>query len=305
MPQGRLAGKVAVVTGGGRGLGRAEAESLAGEGATVVVNDPGVSLSGDETSEGPAEEVARGINDAGGRAMASRADCADWKAAEELVQRAISDFGGIDIVVNSAGILRERMFFNMQPSDWDEVIRVHLTGHVAIARYAAGYWRDRFKKTGAGGGRIVNTTSEAGLLGTTGQSNYVAAKAAIAALTLAEARELAPYGVTANAIAPRAATRMTAAMTGLPGGEETADDLMAKTMAPSDVAALVTFLASEEARAINGQILIVFDRKIQIADTFARVANIERDVPWSLETVARALDELFSGRTKAIGPPDF
>lgn len=304
MPEGKLAGKVAIVTGGGRGLGRAEAEALGAEGATVIVNDPGVSLSGDATADGPAEEVAKAIIDAGGKAVSTQADCADWAAAEEMVNSAISEFGSIDIVVNSAGILRERMFFNMGPSDWDEVIRVHLTGHVAIARYAASFWRKRFKETGVGGGRIINTTSEAGLLGTTGQSNYVAAKAGIASLTMAQARELAPYRVTANAIAPRAATRMTEAMTDMPGGES-AEDLMAKTMAPSDIAALVAYLASEDAQEVNGQILIVFNGKIQIADTFARVASVERDVPWSAETVVGALDELYSGRSKTIGEPDF
>jgi NAD(P)-dependent dehydrogenase (short-subunit alcohol dehydrogenase family) len=302
---GRLTGKVAIVTGGARGLGRAEAELLAAEGAAVIVVDPGVSLAGDESSETPAEEVARSIAERGGTALASQADCADWPAAEGLVETALSNFGRLDIIVNSAGILRERMIFNMGPTDWDEVVRVHLTGHVATVRYAASYWRDRFKRTGEGGGRIINTTSEAGLLGTTGQSNYVAAKGAVAALTLAEARELAPYGVTANAIAPRAATRMTAAMTGLPGGEAEAEELMARTMAPEDIAALVAYLASAEAQGITGQILIAFDGKIQLADTFARVATVERPAPWKVDEMPGTLAELFSDRPSAIGPPDF
>jgi NAD(P)-dependent dehydrogenase (short-subunit alcohol dehydrogenase family) len=301
----RLVGKVAIVTGAGRGIGRAEAEALAAEGASVIVNDPGVSLAGEATGGGPALEVANAITAAGGTAIANQGDCADWTVGEELVTTALDTFGRLDIVVNNAGILRERMIFKVSPEEWDEVLRVHVTGHVATVRYASAYWRDRFKSTGEGGGRIINTTSEAGLLGTTGQASYVAAKAAIASLTLAEARELAPYGVTVNAIAPRAATRMTEAMTGLPSDKYDPEALMALTMQPSDIAALVAYLASDDAAHLNGQILIAFDAKIQIADTFARVATAPTPRPWSIDAIETAMTALFTHRPSAIGEPDF
>src|SRR5262245_21178992 len=171
----RLDGKIAVVTGAGRGLGRAEALLLASQGAAIVVNDPGVSLSGEPTAESPADEVAREIEEQGGRAVASRADCAEWSGDESLVALAIDTFGDLDILVNSAGILRERMFFNMTHDEWHDVLRVQLDGHVMTARYAAQHWRTRYKTDGRGGGRIVNTTSEAGLYGAAGQASYVAA----------------------------------------------------------------------------------------------------------------------------------
>ena len=181
----RLDGKVAIVTGSGRGLGRAEALYLAAHGASVVVNDPGVTLDGHPDSEAPAASVVSEIEAAGGRAVASQADCASWAGAESLVALALDTFGDLDIVVNSAGILRERMFFNMSHEEWHDVLRVQLDGHIMTVRYAAEHWRSRFKEHGTGGARVVNTTSEAGLYGAAGQASYVAAKAAAAALTIA------------------------------------------------------------------------------------------------------------------------
>lgn len=294
---GALEGKVAIVTGAGRGLGRAEALALAAHGARVVVNDPGVSLSGDATEDGPADQVVKEIIAAGGQAVANYADCSAWDQAEALVGQAREHFGRLDVLVNSAGILREKMFFNMPQKDWSDVVRVHLDGHAAPSHFAARYWRERFKSTGEGGGRIVNTTSEAGLYGATGQANYVAAKAAVAGLTLALSRELAGYGVTVNAISPRAATRMTEGMAAIPAQHNSADALMALVMDPGDIAQIVAFLASAEAAHINGQVLTTYAGKIELMEPWHAVAEQKLQVPWDLAGLKAATDRLFDGRS--------
>src|SRR5580693_9220822 len=207
---GLLDGKVAVVTGAGRGIGREEALLLAAEGARVVVNDVGAGLHGEGSSDvHPAEEVVALIRENGGEAAVNGDDISAWAGGKNVVEQAIDTFGSLDILVNNAGILRDKMSFNMDESDWDDVIRVHLKGHFAATHHAAVYWRNRAKSGEDVTGRIINTSSEAGLYGNAGQANYAAAKAGIAALTWVEARELARYGVTSNAIAPRARTRMT------------------------------------------------------------------------------------------------
>jgi len=212
-PVGALDGKVAIVTGAGRGIGRGEALALAGEGATVVVNDLGTSLDG--TSEvNHADEVVNDIASRGGTAAANVDDVSSWSGAQHLVESTIDQFGRLDILVNNAGVLRDQMSFKMDEDAWDAVIRVHLKGHFAPARFAAEHWRAQSKAGNDGGGRVVNTVSEAGLYGGTGQANYAAAKAGIAGMTIALARELKNYGVTVNAIAPRARTRMTETVLG-------------------------------------------------------------------------------------------
>ncbi|MGV4987044.1 3-oxoacyl-ACP reductase [Streptomyces sp. NRAIS4] len=261
-----LQGLSAVVTGAGRGLGRAEALELGRLGAAVVVNDygrPGRDGSG-EASAGPAEEVAAEIRDQGGRAVAHTGDVADFRQAGELVELAIGEFGKLDILVNNAGILRDRMVFSMTEDEWDSVIRVHLKGHFNTTRFAAAHWRERSKAAGGAKvyGRIVNTSSEAFLAGSAGQPNYAAAKGGIVGLTTSTALALAKYGVTANAICPRARTRMTEdVFAGFERPEEGLDPL-----APEHVAPLVGYLAAPAAAGINGQLLVVHGGMVAIVE---------------------------------------
>ncbi|WP_261718208.1 3-oxoacyl-ACP reductase [Streptomyces sp. FZ201] len=259
-----LEGLAAIVTGAGRGLGRAEALELARLGAAVVVNDygqPGRDGSG-RSSAGPAEETAAEIRAAGGRAVAHAGDVADFQQAARLVGLAIEEFGKLDILVNNAGILRDRMVFSMTEEEWDSVIRVHLKGHFNTTRFAAAHWRERSKA--AGGpvfGRIVNTSSEAFLAGSAGQPNYAAAKGGIVGLTTSTALALAKYGVTANAICPRARTRMTEDVFGEASAEGGLDPL-----APEHVAPLVGYLASPAAARVNGQLLVVHGGMVAVVE---------------------------------------
>src|SRR6266480_501746 len=207
---GLLDGKVAVITGAGRGIGRTEALLLASEGASVVVNDVGAAVSGEASEERPAEEVVNEIKGAGGTAVANFDDITSWEGGQALINQATQELGGLDILVNNAGILRDRMSFNMEESDWDAVINVHLKGHFVPSRFAAAYWRQKSKETGEPvNAKVINTASESGLYGNAGQLNYAAAKAGIAAMTIVLARELERFGVRVNAIAPVALTRLT------------------------------------------------------------------------------------------------
>ncbi|MGW2643688.1 3-oxoacyl-ACP reductase [Streptomyces sp. NPDC001393] len=264
--EGPLKGLSAVVTGAGRGLGRAEALELARLGAAVVVNDfgqPGRDGSG-AASAGPAEEVVAEIRAAGGRAVAHTGDVADFQQARELIQLAVDEFGRLDVLVNNAGILRDRMVFSMTEDEWDSVIRVHLKGHFNTTHFAARHWRERSKAAGGEKvyGRIVNTSSEAFLAGSAGQPNYAAAKGGIVGLTTSTALALARYGVTANAICPRARTRMTEDV--FAGFEQPADGL--DPLAPGHVAPLVGYLASPAAAGINGQLLVVHGGMVAIVE---------------------------------------
>jgi 3-oxoacyl-[acyl-carrier protein] reductase len=261
-----LEGRSAIVTGAGRGLGRAEALELARLGAAVVVNDygqPGRDGTG-AASAGPAEQVAAEIRGEGGRAIAHTGDVADFQQARMLVESAISAFGRLDILVNNAGILRDRMVFSMTEDEWDSVIRVHLKGHFNTTHFAAAHWRERSKAAGGEKvyGRIVNTSSEAFLAGSAGQPNYAAAKGGIVGLTTSTALALAKYGVTANAICPRARTRMTEdVFAGLRAPDEGLDPL-----APEHVAPLVGYLAGPAAARVNGQLLVVHGGMVAIVD---------------------------------------
>lgn len=265
-----LEGRSAIVTGAGRGLGRAEALELARLGAAVVVNDfgqPGRDGSG-AASATPAEEVAAGIRAAGGRAVAHTGDVADHQQARELVELAVGEFGQLDILVNNAGILRDRMVFSMSEDEWDSVIRVHLKGHFNTTHFAAAHWRARSKAADAPVyGRIVNTSSEAFLAGSAGQPNYAAAKGGIVGLTTSTALALAKYGVTANVICPRARTRMTAdVFAGFqePAGDGSEDRL--DPLAPEHVAPLVGYLASPAAAQVNGQLLVVHGGMVAVVE---------------------------------------
>ncbi|MFJ4908566.1 3-oxoacyl-ACP reductase [Streptomyces sp. NPDC093249] len=261
-----LAGLSAIVTGAGRGLGRAEALELARLGASVVVNDygqPGRDGSG-AASAAPAEEVAAEIRAAGGRAVAHLGDVADFETARTLVGLAVAEFGRLDVLVNNAGILRDRMVFSMTEDEWDSVIRVHLKGHFNTTHFAAAHWRGRAKAGESGVyGRIVNTSSEAFLAGSAGQPNYAAAKGGIVGLTTSSASALARYGVTVNAICPRARTRMTEdVFAGF--GEPEAGGL--DPLSPEHVAPLVGYLASPAAAGVNGQLLVVHGGMVALVD---------------------------------------
>ncbi|NUK12576.1 3-oxoacyl-ACP reductase [Streptomyces lunaelactis] len=261
-----LEGLSAIVTGAGRGLGRAEALELARLGASVVVNDygrPGRDGSGDASAT-PAEEVAAEIRAAGGSAVAHQGDVSDFGQARDLVGLAVSTYGKLDILVNNAGILRDRMVFSMSEEEWDSVIRVHLKGHFNTTHFASVHWRERFKA--AGGpvyGRIVNTSSEAFLAGSAGQPNYAAAKGGIVGLTTSTALALSKYGVTANVICPRARTRMTQdVFAGFQEPEEGSLD----ALAPEHVAPLVGYLASPAAAKANGQLLVVHGGMVAVVE---------------------------------------
>ncbi|MGH7858829.1 MAG: SDR family oxidoreductase [Candidatus Binatia bacterium] len=286
-----LKGKVAIVTGAGRGLGRSHALMLAGEGATVVVNDLGAELDGAGSARTPAQEVVDEIRSRGGVASANYDDVASWKGAESLIQQAIAEYGRLDVLVNNAGILRDRMCFNMAEEDWDSVIRVHLKGHFAPTRFACTYWRQRHKEGRPIAGRIINTASEAGVIGNAGQANYSAAKAGILALTIVVCREMERYGITVNCIAPRAVTRMTESLFAAFGEEAM------KELEPRNVSALVTYLASPEAAHINGQAFIVYGRMIQLIKGWHPVSTIERAGGWEPADVQAKISELFRGQS--------
>jgi NAD(P)-dependent dehydrogenase (short-subunit alcohol dehydrogenase family) len=284
-----LDGRVAIVTGAGRGIGRGEALALAAAGATVVVND--IELDA-------AESVVKEIEAAGGNGTADAADVASWDGARSLVAHAVDGHGALDVLVNNAGFLRDRMSFSMTEDELDDVIRVHLKGHLAMSRFAAEHWRARSKAGDERGGVIVNTTSEAGLYGGTGQINYVAAKAGIAGATIGLARELERYRVRVNAIAPRARTRMT---------EDVLGDFAAATPGQFDewdaanVAPVVTWLASDDAREVTGQVFVVFGGRIHLFRGWEMVSEIEQAERWTVDAIAARMAELFGDRSS--GPP--
>ena len=290
---GMLDGKVAIVTGAGRGIGREEALLLASEGAKVIVNDVGANREGTGADVHPAQQTVEDIKAAGGEADLNPDDVSSWTGAENLVKQAVDTWGQLDILVNNAGILRDKMSFNMDESDWDDVIRVHLKGHFAPTHHAAVYWRNKAKAGEDVSGRIINTSSEAGLYGNAGQANYGAAKAGIAALTWILARELGRYGVTANAIAPRARTRMTENLFG--GMAKKDDDGSFDAWDPKNIANLVAFLAAPESADINGQIFVVFGGNIYAMSAFQPVGQVTRDAAWTPQELIEAKGELFKG----------
>ena len=249
-----LSGKVAVVTGAGRGIGREHALALARAGAKIVVNDLGASLAGEGADEGPAHEVVREIEALGGEAVANGENVADFEGARRMLEQAVDRFGRLDILVNNAGILRDRMLVNMDEHEWDAVIDVHLKGHFAPTRHAAAYWRERSKAGEDVRARVINTASPSGVFGNVGQANYGAAKAGIVGFTLIAAQELSRYGVTVNALAPNARTRMTEAAFGeLPPPEDGFD-----AADPANNSAVVVALCADEAQDITGQVFFVY-----------------------------------------------
>ncbi|MEV6771440.1 SDR family oxidoreductase [Nocardia sp. NPDC051030] len=290
---GALEGRVAIITGAGRGIGREHALLFAREGAAVVVNDLGGSNAGEGADSGPAHEVAQEIVAAGGRAIANTDNVADWAGAKNLVDQAVSEFGRLDIVVNNAGILRDAFVAGMDEAQWDSVIAVHLKGHAAVLRHAAAYWKDQSKAGNQPNAAVINTASASGTtVPNAGQANYGAAKAGIAALTLVAADELARYGVRVNAIAPIARTRLTLATPGM-------GDMMAAEAAvleegefdafsPANISPLVAYLATEKC-PVTGKVFAVQGGAISELAGWHDVKTIETEGPWSIDDIGGRL----------------
>jgi NAD(P)-dependent dehydrogenase (short-subunit alcohol dehydrogenase family) len=263
-------GRVAIVTGAGRGLGREHALLLAAHGAKVVVNDIGADVAGAGRDESPANEVVALIRKAGGEAITDGNDVSDWNGAKAMIDKAIETYGKLDVVINNAGILRDRMLTNMDEAEWDAVIKVHLKGTFAPSRHAAAYWRDESKRLGGPvKGRIINTSSTSGIYGNVGQTNYGAAKAGIASFTIIAARELRRYGVTVNAISPSAQTRMTEGLRQLTEEQRAQRD-------PKWVSPAVVYLASEAAQDITGRVIQAGFGRIAVCEGWRRGAEVKQ-----------------------------
>jgi len=285
-----LQGKVAIVTGAGRGIGREHALALARAGAKVVVNDVGGSLAGEGTDATPAQSVINEIVAAGGDAVASYDDVSDFAAAEHMIQRAVARYERLDVLVNNAGILRDRMLVNMSEDEWDAVIAVHLKGHFGPTRHAAAYWRERSKAGETLHARVINTASPSGVFGNVGQANYGAAKAAIAGFTVIAAQELQRYGVTVNCIAPNARTRMTEETFGeLPAPEEGEFD----PLDPANMSPLVVALAADEAQEITGQCFFVWGGSINVLRPWDAGELFAKDERWDADELLARLRERF------------
>ena len=292
---GRLDGRVAIVTGAGRGIGRSVALLLASEGASVVVNDLGAALDGSGTDTGPAQQVVAEIGEAGGNATASAADVSDHGAAENLVQAAIEEFGRLDVLVNVAGILRDRMVFSMSEPEWDDVIRVHLKGTFNTTKFAAAHWRSLRDESAQN--RIINFTSVSGLHGAAGQPNYAAAKMGIVGLTYSCANALVKYGVTANVVSPGAATRMTESVPAERRRRAAAPDA---ERSPDNVAPVVAYLASEQSGWINGQIVSARGYEVALYNSPEPVIRIIGTEPWDVDALAGQVERCFG---PALGRP--
>ncbi len=283
-------GRIVIVTGAGRGIGRGHALEFARQGARVVVNDLGAEVDGTGGSIGPAGEVVDAIRGAGGEAVANGDDVSDTDGAKRLIDTAIDTFGGLDVLVNNAGILRDRMLINMTPEEWDAVIRVHLRGTYAPSHFAAHYWRERSKQGEDVDARLINTSSSSGIYGNPGQTNYGAAKAGIAAFTIIASRELERYGVTVNCIAPGALTRMTENLNrpGRPSpqaGEWNPRD-------PDNVAPLVVWLGSSESRGVTGRVFNVSGGHISVAEGWVAGPAADEDHRWDPNDLGKVIPDL-------------
>ncbi len=294
---GKLEGKTAIITGAGRGIGKEIALLFANQGARVIVNDLGVSVSGEGKDDTPAQQVVDEIKSGGGVAVANYADVADMEQAEGLVKQALDEWGQLDILVNVAGILRDRMVFNMTEEEWDAVVRVHMKGTFATTRFASMVWRQQ--RTG---GRLINFTSGSGLFGAPGQPNYAAAKMGIWGFTLSCARALGRYGVTANSIGPGAATRMTDSVpterSAQGANRVVSDDARGTERDPANVAPMVAYLASEEGGWITGRCFGVSGYRITLYRNIEPQVVLQGSGPWELDT----LDERVRGAMRGVIP---
>src|SRR6266567_998636 len=297
MPTRTCTGRVVVITGAGNGIGRAHALAFAAQGAKVVVNDLGGArdgtalagngaLSGNGASAGPAQAVADEIAAAGGEAVANTDDISSWAGAQRLIAAAIETFGGLDVVVNNAGILRDRMIVTMTEQDWDAVLGVHLKGTLAVLHHAGAYWRQRAKQGHANDARVINTTSPSGLFGNPGQANYGAAKAGIASLTIIAARELDRYGVTVNAIAPTELTRMTEDIEMMRAAAASAD------LSPEAISPLVVWLGSAESREVTGRVFSVWGNAITVLEGWVNGPSISADTRWDPAALSAVIPAL-------------
>jgi NAD(P)-dependent dehydrogenase (short-subunit alcohol dehydrogenase family) len=299
---GRFDGKVAIVTGAGRGIGRSHALLLASEGAAVVVNDLGGSSGGDGKDATPAQQVVDEIEAKGGKAVANYDSVSSWAGAENMVNQAVEELGGLDVLINNAGILRDKMSFNMDESEWDSVVDVHLKGHFAPSRFAASYWRAKSKETsGPVNAKIVNTASESGLYGNAGQANYAAAKAGIASMTIVMARELERIGVRVNAIAPVARTRLTETVAGA-GEFMVAKEGEFDRFAPENISAVVCWLASDLSDGVSGQVVKVMGGQVQLLRGWRPVSDSLSDKPWTIDEIERISSEMFASAPKGVPP---
>ena len=284
---GALDGKIAIVTGAGRGIGREHALALAGAGAKVVVNDLGGSAAGEGQDSAPAQQVADEIKERGGAAAANFDNVADFQGAENLIKQAVGEFGRLDVLVNNAGIIRDRMLVNLSEDEWDSVINVHLKGHFAPTRHAAAYWRQESKAGNPVAGRVINTSSPSGVFGNVGQTNYGAAKAGIAAFTIIAALELGRYGVTVNCLAPNARTRLTEQTFGdIPVPEGGFD-----AMDPSNISPIIVGLASDEAANITGQCFFVYGGVVNVLKPWDIGISLTKDSRWEPEEFVAKLKE--------------
>jgi NAD(P)-dependent dehydrogenase (short-subunit alcohol dehydrogenase family) len=295
---GSLDGKVAIVTGAGRGIGREHSLALAKAGATVLVNDLGGSTHGEGSDQAPAQQVADEIKALGGAAAANYDNVADFQGAENMVKQAIGEFGRLDILVNNAGILRDRMLVSMTEEEWDAVIAVHLKGHFAPTQHAATYWRAQSKEGNPINGRVINTSSPSGVFGNVGQTNYGAAKAAIAAFTIISAQELGRYGVTVNCLAPNARTRMTEDIFAtMPEPKEGEFD----PLDPSNISPVVVALAADDAQNITGQVFFIYGPTINVLKPWDVGASITKEGPWDPDELLGKLKETFPTGIQPVG----
>ncbi|MEA2460473.1 MAG: hypothetical protein QOH90_650 [Actinomycetota bacterium] len=286
---GLLDGKVAIVTGAGRGIGREHALALAKEGAKIVVNDLGGSTAGEGQDATPAQSVADEIKALGGQATANYDNVADFQGSGNMVKQAVGDFGRLDILINNAGILRDRMLVSMTEEEWDAVIAVHLKGHFAPTQHAASYWREQSKAGNQINGRVINTSSPSGVFGNVGQSNYGAAKAGIAAFTIILAQELGRYGVTVNCLAPNARTRMTENIfAGMAAPDEGYDPLD-----PANISPVVVALCSDAAQNITGQCFFIYGGSVNVLKPWDSGTLIKKDDYWAADELLGKLTEAF------------